>query len=131
MLLVRLLTHTSFATSSGWTKTRETIIDTGAPVSLIPFSVWSETDYRLLAPNDLGLTIGGEHVRVKLAEVNVCLHDDHAISPPLTIKAHLLPDDAHPLLLGFEDVLTDLRLVSDYAAQVAYLEWPSPSSGAE
>ena len=126
---MRLVARASFATREDWTEHREAIVDTGAPVSLVPVAIWQEIDYRLLTPHEFRLTIGGEPVRVKLAEVTVRLHDDRAISSPLTIKAHLLSDDAHPLLLGFEDVLTDLRLVSDYARQVAYLEWPASAAG--
>jgi hypothetical protein len=40
----------------------------------------------------------------------------------LKIKALLLPDDSLPLIVGFEDVLTTAKLVSDYKNGTAYLE---------
>ena len=46
------------------------------------------------------------------------------VSSPLTIKAHLLDGDDRPLILGFEDILTDIRLVSDFAVETAYFEFP-------
>lgn len=40
----------------------------------------------------------------------------------MTLKAYLIEDDRAPLLIGFEDVLTLIKLVSDYKNKVAYLE---------
>jgi hypothetical protein len=59
--------------------------------------------------------------------VTLRFHDaqaDERISPPLTIKTGLLSDDNHPIVLGFEDILTDVELHSNYPQQDAYLSFP-------
>lgn len=41
---------------------------------------------------------------------------------PFTIraKAILLDDDSVPFLIGFEDILSDIKLVCDYSGKTAY-----------
>ncbi len=51
------------------------------------------------------------------------LPDEKQVSMPFNIKAYLVENDSVPLLIGFEDVLTELKLVSRYKFQTAYLEW--------
>lgn len=41
----------------------------------------------------------------------------------LTIKAYLAEDDAVPLLLGIEDLITNARLVCDYPKSKAFLQF--------
>jgi hypothetical protein len=48
---------------------------------------------------------------------------DKQNSPPIRIKAYLLADNALPILIGYEDVLTELRLVSNYTLKRAYVEF--------
>ena len=104
-------------------------MDTGGPVSFIPRQVWQHIRYRLYSQKDFGVAIAGQSTTGKLAEVQLRVHDETTVSPPLTLKAHLLPDDAHPLVLGFEDVLTGLGLYSHYPSQTAYLEFPAEQGG--
>ena len=40
---------------------------------------------------------------------------------PLRVKANLIWEDSLPLILGFEDVLTDVLLVSDFRSELAYV----------
>ena len=37
---IRLMGRVSFKTNRGWSDPEKAIIDTGAPTSLIPFSIW-------------------------------------------------------------------------------------------
>jgi hypothetical protein len=69
------------------------------------------------------LGLGGGAVMGRLGEVTLRFHYNDDVSPPLTIKAHLLDEDDRPLILGFEDILTDIRLVSDFAVDTAYLDF--------
>lgn len=41
----------------------------------------------------------------------------------LSAGVSVLEDDSVPFLIGFEDVLTGARLVSDYGASRSYLDW--------
>lgn len=128
--LARLIAHVSFATVDGWAREREAIVDTGSPVSFIPRQVWQGIRYRLYSQKEFGISVAGTSTTAKLASVQLRFHDETSVSPPLTLKAHLLPDDTHPIVLGFEDVLTELGLYSHYPAQTAYLEFPAHSEAA-
>ena len=121
--LIRLIGRVSFQTSDGWSITYDAIIDTGCPISVIPRSRWEKIEHHVILPQ-ASLGLGGGTVTGQLGEVTLRFHYNDDVSPPLTVKAHLLDGDDRPLILGFEDILTDIRLVSDFAADTAYLEFP-------
>ncbi|MDI6794905.1 MAG: hypothetical protein QME81_18900 [bacterium] len=124
--MIRLIATIRLKTDEGWTREYDTIVDTGNPISLIPFSIWNKARVRLLLPDKTKLYgIGtGEKTSVsgRLAEVIGVFQDQQKILLPLRIKAYVLEDDSAPLLIGFEDILTDGKLVSDYKSREAYLE---------
>ena len=122
--LIRLLAEVSFAGPTGWTPSRAAIVDTGAPVSVIPSGIWQAAQYRLLVGQDFSVSIGGSPATGRLAELAMRVHDGTAVSPLVRIKAYLLSDDTHPLILGFEDVLTEASLFSDFTVRTAYLDFP-------
>ena len=124
--LIRLITTVQVQAATGWSEAQEAIVDTGNPVSLIPRSVWKEGEIKWLLTREATLQgIGGGGIRGRLGEVTLVFSDRVRVSPPMRLKAHLIDDDSVPFLIGFEDVLTNVRLVSDYAAKKAYLEWSS------
>ena len=121
----------SFETRDGWTETERAIIDTGGPISIIPRRVWQELQYGLYSDAEYEIAIDGYSVMGKFGQVALRAHDTEdgeRISPPLTIKANLLSDDSHPILLGFEDVLTEVALYSNFPQQEVYLSFPPPLS---
>ena len=124
--LIRLTATVQVQTSTGWSEPQEAIVDTGNPVSVIPSSIWREAQVQRLVTRKASLYgIGGGSIRGHLGEVILVFSDRARVSPPMRLKAHLIDDDSTPFLIGFEDVLTDVRLFSDYAANMAYLEWSS------
>ena len=52
----------------------------------------------------------------------------HASSLVIKAKALLLDDDSVPFLIGFEDILTDIKLVCEYATKTSYfyISWFIP-----
>jgi hypothetical protein len=120
---IRLIGRVSFRTLDGWSITYDAIIDTGCPISVIPRSHWEEIEHRMIL-HQASIGLAGETVTGQLGEVTLRFHYNNDVSPPITIKAHLLDGDDRPLILGFEDILTDIRLVSDFAVDTAYLEFP-------
>jgi hypothetical protein len=60
--------------------------------------------------------IGGNIITGRLGWITLRLHDEETISPPLNVKANpslrsrtcLIDDDSMPLILGFEDVITEV-----------------------
>ena len=124
--LIRLIATIQLKTRDGWTRTYDAIVDTGNPISIIPFSIWSKAQVKFLLPDRTQLFgIGADDkaaVSGKLAEVVGIFRDQQKVSQPLRIKAHILEDDSAPLLIGFEDILTNVKLVSDYKSKEAYFE---------
>ncbi len=59
----------------------------------------------------------------QLAEVTIVFKDEKNFSTPLKIKATLLDGDNAPFIIGYEDILTRTKLVSDYKKSLAYLEF--------
>ncbi|MBI3920560.1 MAG: hypothetical protein HY318_03995 [Armatimonadetes bacterium] len=121
--LIRLNARVSFRTLGGWAEARGAIVDTGGPVSFIPRSLWENATHQLIGDTDSPLYIAGTSTTGKLAWVIIRVQDDQQASPSLRIKAYLLPDDTQPLVLGFEDVLTDAVLHSDFQNRTAYMEF--------
>ncbi|MBM3238255.1 hypothetical protein FJZ31_18340 [Candidatus Poribacteria bacterium] len=118
---IRLITKTSFHTSGGeWTRPRGAIIDTGSHVSVIPRLIWTETHHSFIS-DEIEMGIGGKIITGRLGWITLRLHDEETISPPLSVKAHLIDDDSMPLILGFEDVISEVLLVSDFQQSIAYI----------
>lgn len=124
--LVRLITRIRFQSENGWTKVSEAIVDTGSAVSVLPYVAWKDSSINLLSSHKVilrGLAPQKEAIlQANIAEVTCVLLDGHEISRPLKIKAYLLLDDSAPLILGFEDILTEVKLVSDYKNDMAYFD---------
>lgn len=120
---VRLIGDVSFRADDGWTESYGAIIDTGSPISFMPRSDWQEIEYHLLSRNQASHDIAGETVTGRLGIVTLRFHDAEHISEPLNIKMHLLDTDSQPLVLGFEDILTELPLFINFTGDTAYLEF--------
>jgi hypothetical protein len=63
----------------------------------------------------------------RFGQVTLRFHDAQEptrLSPSLTLKADLLSDDSHPIVLGFEDFLTDVELYSNYLRREVHLAFP-------
>ncbi len=121
--LVRLITSVQLKNQDGWTRKYTAIIDTGNPISVIPRFIWSNAFVKWLLPEPTKLYgIGSGSVSGRLAEIISVFVDEKGVSQPFTIKAHLLDDDSVPFLIGFEDVLTELTLTSDFKSKTAYLK---------
>ncbi len=113
-----------FRTPNGWSEAHAAIIDTGSPYSIIPHAIWNVVEHRVFVAGALPLGgIGGGTTHAPFGAVTLVVEDDDIISPPLTVRAFLLPDDSEPLLLGFEDFLTIAVLHCDYERRDAYLEF--------
>ncbi len=125
--LIRLLGTVQLRTADGWSPEMKVIIDTGNPVTIIPHSIWSLADVRVLMPAKTKLFGLGSNEEIglsgQLAEATLVFKDPDTISPPIKFKAHILDDDSAPFLIGFEDILTSAGLACSYASQTAWLEF--------
>ena len=119
--LIRLTASLQLQTREGWTRKYKALVDTGNPISVIPNSVWSKgkINWILSHKSDL-LGIGGGKVSGKLGEVTLVLVDKKTASPPIKAKALLLDDDSVPFLIGFEDIMTDIKTVGTFCTNVPH-----------
>jgi hypothetical protein len=121
--LIRLTVSLQLQTSEGWTRKYKALVDTGNPISVIPNSVWSKGKINWIHPHKSDLSgIGGGKVSGKLGEITLILVDKKTTSPPIKAKALLLDDDSVPFLIGFEDILTDIKLVCDYKSKTSFFQ---------
>lgn len=127
---IRIMADVSFETHGGWTETETAIIDTGGLISIIPRRIWQEVRYSLYSDTEYDILIGGTSAVGKFGQVVLRCHDaenGEQISPSQIIKAGLLSDDAHPIVLGFEDFLTDVALYSNFPQREVHLSFPNLS----
>jgi len=121
--LIRLTASVQLQTIEGWTGKYKALVDTGNPISIIPNSVWSKAKISQVLSDKSDLHgIGGGKISGKLGEVTLLFADRKTISPLIKAKALLLDDDSVPFLIGFEDVLTDIKLVCDYKTKTSFFE---------
>lgn len=124
--LIRLTVSLQLETKEGWTRKYKALIDTGNPISVVPISIWSKAKINWLMSHKSELRgIGRGKVLGKLGEITLVLVDKKGASFPIKAKALLLDDDSIPFLIGFEDILSDIKLVCDYKTKTAFLQIPS------
>lgn len=123
--LVRIVAQVCFkAKNNNWTRPYEAIIDTGAPVSLIPLTIWQEIDARVFSNYRISGIVPNKEcsLPVKVGKAACTIIDKKSSTGVLNINAYLTLTDKVPLIIGFDNLLTDLKLVSDYRSKTAYLE---------
>ena len=125
VVVTRLICRAAFYREDGELgPERYGILDTGAPVSLIPQKIWQ--DYPILKLKDTtvkGIVDRPESVlQVIDGVIGIILTDGESISEPLTVRAHLAHTDDIPLLLGFSGLLDRADVRFSVNRSEAYLE---------
>ncbi|TES91129.1 MAG: hypothetical protein E3J87_08440 [Candidatus Cloacimonadota bacterium] len=122
---IRLLGEIQLKTKENWTKSYTAIIDTGAPFSLFPLEIWQAVETEILTDTVVKGLIPKEQcvLPVKVGKITLRLIDrEEHISKPLTIMAYLAPNNKIPLIIGFQDILSELRVHFSYKERIAYIE---------
>jgi len=123
--MIRLFCRASFKKKDGeWTDPYLALIDSGAPISLIPKKIWSNSDINDLTDHSVGGIVQREDCRidVKVGEVTTALWDRENRSKEYGILSYFAPNDEVPLILGFKDLLSRFKLCFDYEADNAFIE---------
>ena len=123
---IRLHIWASFVTWEGdLTPPKLAIIDTGAPLSMLPSHIWHNVRH-LKMRNDTvqGIVPNPDcDLQVVDAVVSCVLYDDEGqSSEALTIRAYLAPTQDVPLLLGFGGLLDQADVYFSLTKNLAYLE---------
>ena len=123
--LQRVLCDLRFQLTAGLSDPYPAIIDTGAPTSIIPHSLWSQTRVRQLKSFPLqGLVARKEcAVSVTAGILSAVLQDSRGHQLKRTFRAYLADQDEVPLILGMQDLLEDAKFFLDLKAHTAWLEF--------
>ena len=121
----RLWTRVQFQTRDGWTPVSPALIDTGAPFSVLPKSLWSDVD-----AHPVGFTselrglipLPTAMLKARLAQITCRLSDEMTTAAPMGLWV-LLADGEVPIVLGCHGFLDRLKLMLDGPRQIASLEF--------
>lgn len=121
---VRLVTHLSLATNVGWTKFRDVVVDTGAPISLLPSDLWKAARFRELGRTHVGGINSRAECRIPaiLAEIECLLSDGTNSLGPLLIHCYLAESNQTPTLLGVSGFIARGVLHVEIENGVAWIE---------
>ena len=120
----RVWIRAQFKSPGGWTPVLRALIDTGAPFSVLPKSLWTAinseggfaTSLRGLVP------LRSAVLNARLGHVTCLVSDLKTSAPPLSFWA-LLAEGEVPLVLGCAGLLDQAKLFLNAANQRAHLEF--------
>ena len=123
--LVRLFCDVRFQYPEGLSDPYAAIIDTGAPLSMVPRSMWERAHVRRLKPLRLqGLVARKEcAVAVTAGILSAVFQDAEGHQVKHAFRAYLAERDEVPLILGMQDVLEEGRLLVDLKGGIAWFEF--------
>ncbi len=126
LVITRLLGWVSFLTVDGeLTDPELAIVDTGAPLSLIPQDIWQGCRYLRMRDDVIRGVVPKPNCELAVIDgVVACILQDDAgqMSELLTIRAHLARSKDVPLLLGFSGLLDRADVSFSVNRSKAYLE---------
>ncbi|MBL7183170.1 MAG: hypothetical protein ISS50_01840 [Anaerolineae bacterium] len=126
LVITRLLVWVSFLTVDGeLTDPELAIVDTGAPLSLIPQDIWQGCRYLRMRDDVIRSVVPKPDCELAVIDgVVACILRDDAgqMSELLTIRAHLAHSENVPLLLGFSGLLDRADVHFSVKSHEAYLE---------
>jgi len=122
--IVRLRGYVQFEKMSGEFSIHDALIDTGAFISLIPFSIWKDADVKRLGNHSVGGINQKQEctIPVIIGKIDVRLIDEENQTEKTNIHAYLALTDEIPLIIGFKDVLSSFRICFDYTKDAAWIE---------
>jgi hypothetical protein len=121
---IRLLAVAQFMTSESWSKPESAIVDTGAPISLIPYKIWKKCATKIIGEAELKGVIPKKEcvMPVKVAKIELRLIDPMYATETIETNAYLAQNDNVPLLIGFEKLLSEFEIFFSYHNKNAFIE---------
>lgn len=123
--VIRLLGRVELEMKNGWSEPHLALIDTGAPMCLLPLDRWERYRVRILAERYLLRGIVPEEectLPVRIGKVVLRFVDEEQAGKRIETEAYLAPSNEVPLVLGFHRCLDQYRVVFDCEKNVAYAE---------
>ena len=121
---IRLLTVVQFLAIKGWSEPGVAIVDTGAPISLIPYRIWRKCINKVIGETELRGVIPKKEciMPVKVTIVGIRLVDSECATERIEVKAYLAPSEDVPLIIGFENLLSEFNVLFSYRTQKAFVK---------
>jgi hypothetical protein len=123
---MRLVAHVSLATTKGWTTFDPAVIDTGAPLSVFPPAIWTDSNYHPMGRVRIGGLSRRRDCQIPaiLASVRCTLSDGVSSVGPLDMHAYLALHDDVPTLIGMLGFVERGILHIDIQRSRTYLRMP-------
>lgn len=100
------------------------IVDTGAPLSVIPLRMWENASVTKLAEHTIRGIVPKEEcsIPVSVGRIKCVLLDEEKVSKEYEIVAYLALTNKVPLILGFKNLLEKFNVYFDFSNGMGYLE---------
>ena len=123
--IIRLFCEVAFVAGDGFTDSYSAILDTGAPVSVIPFHIWSMSKIRMIKEYSVSGIVPKEECSfpVTVGEVSCILLDEKQSTNNIKVKSYLAHSDDVPLIIGFKDLLDSFGFYFNFRENIAYIEY--------
>lgn len=101
------------------------IIDTGAPLSVIPKRIWEACQNRVLGPSHISGIVKGDNYKIpsQVGIITVIPIDPMGKGYPIMIRADFSSTDDVPLVLGIHDFLNKGIMHLDIKKKDCWLEF--------
>ncbi len=124
--LTRLFCLMKFKLSDGTLgKTRQAIVDTGAPISVIPIAFWRESVVNILAEHEIyGINPREEcSVPMLVGYIKCMLVDENGNkTSEFEILSYFSLTNKIPLIIGFKGLLSNFNICLNQRNNVAFME---------
>jgi len=125
MGIIRLFCEVAFVSKEGYTDSYSAILDTGAPVSVIPYQIWSMVEVNEVRDYAIRGVVPKREcsLPVTIGEISCILLDKEQSTKRIKVKSYLAHSNEVPLIIGFKDLLDRFGLYLDFKKNLAYLEY--------
>lgn len=123
--IIRLFCEVAFKCGDDYTDSYSAILDTGAPVSVIPYQIWSKLKVNCLKEYKIRGIVPKRKCKlpVTVGEVSCILLDKEQSTDDIKIKSYLAYSNEIPLIIGFKDLLDRFGVYLSFKKDLAYLEY--------
>jgi hypothetical protein len=122
---IRLEGLVSLKTPKGWTDPEIALLDTGAPISVIPSPLWKNITYTKIANYEIQGIVPKEDCKIPaiIAEISCFICDKNGNeTKEIKTNAFLVKSERVPLIIGFRNLLSKFKVCFDFENNTAFLK---------
>ncbi len=120
---IRIIAKVRLLNNNGWSEYQESIIDTGSPYSVIPYDLWKNAIVKKNYSTEIHGIVSKKSSFTKaiMGTIKCTLIDNKNISPCFEIKALLSETSDVPLIIGFSNILDQVKLIIDSPSKKCWI----------